>query len=103
MGASVVCPHGGQVSAVTANSRVVLGGAPAVTQSDTFPVVGCAFTVGTKPQPCTTARWTAVATRVQVMGQPLVIQGGSGLCLSAEQAPQGPPTVVSTQTRVVAQ
>lgn len=103
VGASTICPHGGQVSAVTSNTRVLFGGAPAVTQSDTFTVAGCVFMVGTKPQPCVSARWLVVATRVQVTGQPLVIQGGTGLCFSAEQAPQGPPTTVSTQTRVVAQ
>jgi hypothetical protein len=44
-----------------------------------------------------------VTTRVTVMGQPLVIQGGMGLCLGPTQAPQGPATIVSTQPRVVAQ
>ena len=103
VGAVTICPHGGQVSAVTSNTRVIVGGAPAVTQSDTYAIVGCVFTVGPKPQPCVSARWLVVATRVTVMGQPVVIQGGTGLCFSAEQAPQGPPTVISTQPRVVAQ
>jgi hypothetical protein len=103
VGAVTICPHGGQVSAVTSNTRVLVGGMPAVTLADTFPVAGCAFAVGPKPQPCLTARWLVVATRVTVMGQPVVIQGGTGLCFSPEQAPQGPPTVVSAQPRVVAQ
>ena len=103
VGAAVICPHGGQVSAVTSNTRVMVGGAPAVLQADTYPIAGCVFTVGPKPQPCLTARWLVVATRVTVMGQPVVIQGGTGLCFSAEQAPQGPPTVITTQPRVVAQ
>jgi hypothetical protein len=104
VGAVAICPHGGQITAVTSNTRVLVGGLPAVTMADTFLVAGCVFTVpGPKPQPCLTARWLAVATRVTVMGQPVVIQGGSGLCFSPEQAPQGPPTIVSTQPRVVAQ
>jgi hypothetical protein len=103
VGGVTICPHGGQVSAITSNTRVVVGGTQAVTQADTYPIAGCVFVVGPKPQPCLTAQWIVVATRVTVMGQPVVIQGGTGLCLSAEQAPQGPPTVVSTQPRVVAQ
>jgi hypothetical protein len=103
MGAVTICPHGGQITAITSNGRVLVGGTPAVTQADTFLVAGCVFAVGPKPQPCLTARWLLVATRVTVMGQPVVIQGGTGLCYSAEQAPQGPPMVVSTQPRVVAQ
>ncbi|MBL7501518.1 hypothetical protein I6A84_12785 [Frankia sp. CNm7] len=101
--ASATCPHGGQVQAVTSNTRVLLAGAPAVTVADTYPVAGCVFMVVNKPQPCLSVRWLVVATRVRVAGQPVVIQGGSGLCLSAEQAPQGPPTIVTTQLKVVAQ
>jgi len=103
LGAVTICPHGGQITAITANSRVLVSGVPAVTQTDTYLVAGCVFTIGTKPQPCITARWLAVSTRVTILGQPVVIQGGTGLCFSAEQAPQGPPTVLSTQPRVVAQ
>jgi hypothetical protein len=103
LGAPCICPHGGQITAITANSRVLLGGAPALLQTDTFTVAGCAFSVGPKPQPCILARWLVVATRVTVMGQPLVIQAGTGLCFSAEQIPQGPPTVLAAQPRVIAQ
>jgi hypothetical protein len=31
--------------------------------------------------------------------QPAVLQSSTGLCLSAEQIPQGPPSVVLTQMR----
>jgi hypothetical protein len=103
VGAVTICPHGGQVTAMTSNTRVLVNSVPAVTQADQFMVAGCVFAVGAKPQPCLTARWLAVATRVTVLGQPVVIQGGVGLCFSAEQAPQGPPSIVSAQTRVVAQ
>ncbi len=103
VGAVMICPHGGLVTAVTSNTRVFAGGAPLTTQSDTFMVAGCVFTIGVKPQPCVTVRWLAAATRVQVSGQPVVIATGPGLCESAEQAPQGPPAVTAVQTRVVAQ
>jgi len=102
VGATILCPHGGQVSAVTSNTRVLVGGVPAVTQGDTFPVAGCVFTVGTKPQPCVSAKWLVVSTRVLIGGQPAVIMSGTGLCFSGEQAPQGPPAVASAQPKVVA-
>jgi hypothetical protein len=35
-----------------------------------------------------------------VGGQPAILQSSNGLCLSAEQIPQGPPSVVMTQLRV---
>jgi hypothetical protein len=103
VGGVAICPHGGQISAITTNTRVLVGGTPATLQTDTYPVAGCAFTVGPTPQPCLTTQWVMVTTRVTVMGQPLVIQGGMGLCLGPTQAPQGPATIVSTQPRVVAQ
>lgn len=69
--------------------------------SDVFPIAGCAFTVPPgKPQPCVLARWVAPALRVRHGGQPAVLQSSTGICQSAEQAPQGPPRVAATQTRV---
>lgn len=99
-GSTVVCPHGGSVSIITSNQRVKVDGQPAVTLNDTYTVGGCAFTVGTKPQPCVKVQWVAPATRVRVGGQPVILQDSSGLCQSAEQIPQGPPNVVMTQIRV---
>jgi uncharacterized Zn-binding protein involved in type VI secretion len=103
VGAPAMCPHGGQISVITSNTRVLVGGAPAALQADTFPVAGCPFNVSSAPQPCLTTQWIAVATRVTVMGVPVVILGGTGLCLGPTQAPQGPASILSTQPRVVAQ
>lgn len=101
VGASAICPHGGQVSVISTNVRVKVGGQPVATLADTYPIAGCAFTVpGPKPQPCVKVQWLAPATRVLVGGQPAILQASSGLCLSAEQIPQGPPNVVATQIRV---
>jgi hypothetical protein len=38
---------------------------------------------------------------VLVMGQPALLQTSTGLCLSPEQIPQGPPSIVVNQTRVI--
>ena len=47
-------------------------------------------------------QWTVPATRVLINGQPALLQTSTGLCLSAEQIPQGPPIITVTQTRVSA-
>lgn len=100
--AAVQCPHAGQVSVVTSNTRVLVGGRPVATLPDTYPIVGCVFTVpGPKPQPCLTVRWLLPSTRLLVCGSPALLQTSAGLCHSAEQVPQGPATVAAVQTRVV--
>jgi hypothetical protein len=103
LGATAICPHGGQISVVSSNTRVLVNGTPVATISDFFPIAGCVFTVpGPKPQPCIQAKFLVPAARVTVNGQPALIQTSTGLCQSAEQIPQGPPSILVTQTRVVA-
>jgi hypothetical protein len=102
VGAVAMCPHGGQITVPSSDSRVLVG-APAVLVTDMGTVAGCAFTVPPgKPQPCATVQFLVPATRVTVMGQPVVLQTSSGLCLSADGIPAGPPIIASTQVRVVA-
>lgn len=101
VGATALCPHGGQVSVASSNARVQVGGLPVATLADTCLVAGCVFTAGPKPQPCVRVQWLVPAARVLVTGQPALLQISTGLCLSAEQIPQGPPSVVATQPRVV--
>ena len=100
VGASAICPHGGQVSVVPTNARVLAGGQPVAVFADQFLVAGCAFTVPPgKPQPCLKVLWLVPAVRVLIGGQPAILQSSSGVCQSAEQIPQGPPTVLVTQIR----
>ena len=102
VGATAMCPHAGPVQTISSNTRVLVSGMPVATMADTFLVAGCAFTVPPgKPQPCVKVQWLVPATRVLVNGQPPILQTSVGLCLSAEQIPQGPPTVVVNQTRVI--
>lgn len=103
-GASAMCPHGGQVTTPASSPRVMVSGMPVCTISDKGIVAGCAFTVPPgKPQPCVTVTWLVGATRVMINGVPALVQSSMGICQSAEQIPGGPPSIVSTQTRVIAQ
>ena len=81
--AAATCPHGGKVT-----------------------IAGCPFQIpigtGTKPQPCVKVQYTVPATRVQVLGSPVVLSTSVGLCQSAEQIPQGAPIVSAVQPRVIA-
>ena len=105
VGATASCTHQAPVTTVSTNARVMVSGQPVATISDTSTVAGCPFQIpigtGTKPQPCVRIQWTMPATRILVNGQPPLLQTSTGLCLSAEQIPQGPPTITVTQTRVM--
>lgn len=101
IGSTAICPHSGQVSIISSNSRVLVSGMPVATLKDTWMVTGCAFTVPPgKPQPCIKVQWLVPASRVLVGGQPVILQTSTGMCQSTEQIPQGAPTVIATQTRV---
>jgi hypothetical protein len=104
--ATVQCTHGASVSITSSNTRVKVDGSPATTLPDTFTVSGCPFQVpagpGTKPQPCVRIQWLVPAKRVRVNGNPVLLMSSTGLCQSAEQIPQGAPTVTQTQMRVKA-
>jgi uncharacterized Zn-binding protein involved in type VI secretion len=106
-GAAATCPHGGSLQIMAASPRVMVGGLPVAVLTDQGMVGGCPFQIplppaGTKPQPCITTRWIVGAMRVQVGGQPVLINPSVALCLSAEQIPGGPPVISSSQTRVIA-
>lgn len=100
VGAVVQCPHGIPVTMITGNTRVFVSAMPVVTMADTFVVAGCPFTVGTKPQPCVRVQWLSPATRVLVNGQPVILNLTTGLSISADQIPNGPPMIASAQIKV---
>jgi hypothetical protein len=100
VGAGAICPHGGQVSVVPTNARVLVGGQPVAVLADQFMIAGCAFTVPPgKPQPCMKVQWLQPALRVTIGGSPAILMSSTGLCQSADQIPQGPPTITTTQVR----
>jgi hypothetical protein len=101
------CSHSAPIATIPTQPRVLVSGQPVATANNRFMVTGCPFTLPTtppKPQPCVLVQWTMLSTRILVNGLPVVLQTGigpgAGLCQSAEQIPQGPPTVAATQTRV---
>lgn len=103
VGAVAMCPHAGQITIISSNARVLASGTPIATVSDQFLVAGCAFTVPPgKPQPCVRVQWMTPAVRVLINGLPPILQTSTGLALSAESIPGGPPIVTTTQMRVVA-
>lgn len=99
VGATAVCPHGGQVQVVPTTPRVFVGGQPVATLGDVYPIAGCLFAPGGSASPCLTAQWIVPAVRVLVSGQPAILQTSTGLGIGP--GPQGPVTVVATQPRVI--
>lgn len=103
VGATALCFHGGPVTIVSANVRVLVSGMPVAVLPDTTLVAGCLFTTpATGPSPCVRVQWLTPAARVLVNGQPALLQTSAGLGLNVAQAPQGPVSVLVNQPRVVA-
>jgi len=100
--AVATCPHQtGQISAIVSSPRVKVSSQAVATLTDQYLIAGCAFTIpGPKPQPCIKVQWLRGATRVKVNGNPVILQTSQGLCKSAEEIPQGPPSIKVTQQRV---
>lgn len=104
VGNTTICPHGAPINAISTNTRVLVTGMPVTTMADTFLGSGCPFTIlpAPGPMPCLRVQWLTPATRVLVNGQPALLQTSTGLCFNPQQAPNGPPSVVVNQTRVIA-
>ena len=97
VGATVLCAHGGQATAVTPNPRVLLSGQPSVLLSGQWVVAGCPLVPPPLP-PCVTGQWLVGTVRVLSNGQPLVVQSGTGITL-----PNGTPMLpIVMQPRVSA-
>jgi len=100
--ASIQCPHGGTVQVVTTNTRASAGSAIAV--AGDMPISGCPFQIPAAapiPSPCITVKWIVPDVRVKAGGTATLSQASVGLCFSAQQVPQGPAVVVSTQSKTL--
>jgi hypothetical protein len=102
VGAVAMCPHGGQITTISSNSSVLASGLPVALVTDQFLVAGCAFMVGSVPQPCIKVVWTTPTVETLINGQPAVTALSVGLCIAANGAPGGPAIVASTQPLAVA-
>ena len=100
--ATISCPHGGTASLQTTQTRVAASGHFAADLSSGWVISGCPFTVGAGPQPCVTIHWITAAARVSVLGNNVVTQASSAVCLSADRIPQGAPVIAVVQQRVTA-
>ena len=99
---SLQCPHGGMVQIVSANARVKADGGFTAQATDTFTISGCPFQIPAAvpiPSPCILVQWIVPDVRNRVNGNFTLSQSSTGLCMSATGLPQGPVTVVNTQTR----
>jgi hypothetical protein len=97
LGATVMCPHGGQAMPTAPVPRVLVMGQPVATIAAPYAVAGCPF-VPPAPGPCVTGQWILGALRVLAMGQPVAIQSGVSICV-----PTGTPLLpLVAQTRVIA-
>ena len=101
------CPHGASVQITSSNTRVMVDGVAAALVNDQFVISGCPFQIpigtGTKPSPCMTVQWLVTDMRTSVGGPNTLSQSSVGLCLTAEQIPQGPVVIANTQTKVSTQ
>jgi hypothetical protein len=97
------CPHGGTVTAVSSNTVMAENGAQILVMTDTCTIAGCPFQIpapsGTVPSPCIKVQWTVGDTMVKINGVPTLSESSVGLCLSAQQIPQGTVIVANTQSK----
>jgi hypothetical protein len=96
----MMCPHGGMVQAVTSNTKAKAAGDFLVRSSDTFTIVGCPFILGLVPHPCVQVQWVLTALQSKAVGDFTLTESSVGLCLAADQAPQGTVLIQFTQPGV---
>ena len=95
----LICPHGGSVIATPGSTRASAG-APILRGSDSFTIAGCSFAPGGALHPCVSVNWIVTATRVRHGGDFVLNQSSVGLCIAADQTPQGAVLINSTQAQV---
>jgi hypothetical protein len=93
---TLMCPHGGMVSAIPSSGRVTVAGAAAVLATDTFTIAGCAF-APVIPHPCVLVQWQLPAQRSTSGGLATLTEDSVGFCVAADGAIQGPVLIQATQ------
>jgi hypothetical protein len=95
----LMCPHGGTVQIASQNT-VTKAAAPVALATDTFLIVGCPFSLGPVYHPCVRVEWQVTAQKVTVDGKAALNDASVGLCMAADNAPQGTVVITSTQMKV---
>ena len=102
--ANLKCPHGGTVAIVTANQSVTAETAFVALATDTYTITACPWQIpappGTIPSPCLTVQWVLTDLRVKVGGNATLSSASVGLCMNAQQVPQGPVVITNPQQKV---
>ena len=98
---TMMCPHGGSVSAVTSNTVAKAGGDFIVRLGDTYTIAGCPFTLpnGT-PHPCVRVQWMTSALMCKAANDSPLTKDSQSLCQAADSAPQGAVQISNTQMQV---
>ena len=101
---TLMCPHGGSVTIASANASATAGGVPLALATDTYAITGCPFQIpvgpAMVPHPCVKVQWLKTSLRTRVNGSFAIGLDGAGLCLAADQIPQGPVVIAQAQARV---
>jgi len=100
--ATMICPHGGSVSAV-ATGRATADGGTILSMVDVCVISGCPFQLPTTPpvpSPCVIVQWLVGEPKALSNGVPMLSESSVGLCIAATGIPQGTVQVLSTQTKV---
>jgi len=98
--ASLMCPHGGTVQAITTNTRAKADGGFLLRSTDTFVIAGCSLNISGMPHPCLQVQWVETALKSTVVSNPTLTDESVGLCVAGDQAVQGTVQISSTQTKV---
>jgi hypothetical protein len=96
---TLMCPHGGTVTAVPSNTKVTIGSNPIVLSTDTFTVAGCAFMIGPVPHPCLLVQWQLTALMSTCDSMKTLTKDSMGLCMAPDGAAQGPVQISATQAK----
>ena len=96
-GAMVLCAHSGQAEPPVPQPRVRVGGQPVAVQPVPYTVSGCQNLPPPPSRvPCVSAQWKTGATRIKVLGEPVLLADSAAIC-----TPTGTGlSVAATQTRV---
>lgn len=94
--ATMLCAHGGTVSAASTGCSVEVEGAAALVLSDVFVVTGCPYTVEGSASPCVRVAWAAPGI-TKCSGVHVLTTASLGQGVNAAGAPQGPIVIASSQ------